>query len=72
MPRDERYPNPMINMSPDGLPGLFVVLSVVLGFVSLFVSRQVATVLLWLIAAVALVACGLGVYRWVGQRRGRS
>ena len=72
MPRDERYPNPMINMSPDGLPGLFVVLAVVLGFVSLFVIRQVQTVLLWLVVAVALGGCGLGIYQWVGQRRGRS
>ena len=26
MPRDERYPNPLINMSPAGLPGLLVVI----------------------------------------------
>ena len=72
MPRDERYPNPLINMSPDALPGFFVVLVVVFGFVSLFVSRDVSDVLLWVVIGIALVASGLSAYRWLAQRRGPS
>jgi hypothetical protein len=72
MPRDERYPNPLINMSPDGLPGFLVVLVVFLGFVSLFVSREVGTILLWAVIAIALVACGIGVYRMFARSRGES
>ena len=72
MPRDERYPNPLINMSPDALPGFFVVLVVVFGFVSLFVSRDVSAVLLWVVVGIALLACGIGVYRWLARSRGQS
>ena len=71
MPRGERYPNPLINMSPDALPGLFVVLVVVFGFVSLFVSRDVSDVLLWVVVGIALLASGVSVCRWL-RRRGQS
>ncbi len=69
MPRDEGYPTPLLNMNPSGLPGLFVVLVVVFGFSTLFVSRDVAEVLLWLMVAVILVACGFGAYHWLAGRR---
>ena len=72
MPRDERYPNPLINMSPDALPGLFVVLIVVFGFVSLFVSREVSDVLLWVVVGIALLASGISAYRWLARHRGQS
>ena len=72
MPRNERYPNPMINMSPDGLPGLLVVLAVVLGFVSLFVSREVTNVLLWVVIGIAVLACITSAYRWLIRHRGQS
>jgi len=70
--RGERYPTPMLNMSPDGFPGLLVVLAVVLGTVSLFVDRRVGVVLLWVVVAIAVLGLGTGVYRWIAQRRGRS
>jgi hypothetical protein len=70
MPDDERYPTPFLKMSPAGLAGLFVVLFVVFGFSTLFVSRNVAHILLWLMIAVILAAAGLTGYQWlVGRRR---
>ena len=35
MPRDERYPTPLLNMSPSGLAGFFVVIGMSLGLVRL-------------------------------------
>ena len=55
-PEPARYPNPLINMSPTGLPGLYVVLFVVYGFATLFVSRAVAEVLLFVLIGLALLA----------------
>jgi hypothetical protein len=69
MPADERYPRPMTDMSPDGLPGLLVVLAVVLGFVSLFVSRATSRALLWCVVAIALAALGVAAFRWLIARR---
>src|SRR5690349_20251579 len=55
-------------MSPSGLPGLFVVLFVVFGFATLFVSRHVAGILLWVMQGMVLLACGFGAYRWQSSR----
>ena len=60
-PEPGRYPNPLINMSPTGLPGLYVVLVVVYGFITLSVSRDVAEVLLQLVIGVALLATVISV-----------
>ena len=67
-PEPTRYPNPMINMSPAGLPGLYVVLLVSYGFATLFVSRATAEVLLLVVVAVALLATGVSIYIAVRNR----
>jgi high-affinity Fe2+/Pb2+ permease len=72
MPVDERYPVPFLKMSPSGLPGLFVVLFVAFGFSTLFVSREVAQVLLWLMVAIVLVVVGLIGYQWLSARRRKA
>jgi hypothetical protein len=72
MSDDERYPTPFLNMSPSGLPGLFVVLFVVFGFSTLFVSRDVAQVLLWLMVAIILAVVGLAGYEWVVSKRRKA
>ena len=69
---DDRHPTPLLNMSPSGLPGLAVVLFVVFGFSTLFVSRETAEVLWWLMVGVMLVAVGLGTYHWLVRRRRKA
>ena len=68
MPSDDRYPWPMQNMRPAGLPGLLIVLVVVFGFVSLIVSRSTQNTLLWIVISVALLASGLAAWRWITKR----
>jgi hypothetical protein len=72
MTEDERYPTPFLNMSPSGLPGLFVVLFVVFGMASLFVTRQVAHVLLWLMVAIIMAVVGLMGYQWLLRKRRKA
>ncbi len=66
---EDRYPGPFQRMRPAGLPGLFVVLFVTFGIVTLFVSRNVADVLLWVMVGVILVVAGFSVYRAIAGRR---
>jgi hypothetical protein len=61
-PEPKRYPNPLIDMSPSGLPGFYVVLVVTFGFVSLFVSRDVADVLLLVVVGLAVLATGVSIF----------
>ena len=56
-----RYPTPLFNMSPTGLPGLYVVLSVVYGFVTLFVSKATSQLLLLVVIGLALLATAVSV-----------
>ena len=60
-PEPKRFPNPLIDMSPAGLPGFYVVLVVIYGFTSLFVSREVAEILLVAVVGLALLATLLSV-----------
>ena len=61
-PEPKRYPNPLIDMSPAGLPGFYVVLVVTFGLVSLFVSRDVAEVLLLVVIGLALLATAVSIF----------
>lgn len=72
MPENERFPTPLLNMSPSGLPGFFVLAFVVFGFAYLFVSENVARVLLLLMVAVIAAVSGVAVWRWLLARRARS
>ena len=62
MPEPKRFPNPMIDISPTGLPGFYVVLVVTYGLVSLFVSKDVAETLLLVVIGLALLATGVSVF----------
>jgi hypothetical protein len=62
MPEPKRFPNPLIDMSPTGLPGFYVVLVVIYGFVSLFVSRGTAETLLLVVIGVALLATAVSIF----------
>jgi hypothetical protein len=68
VPPDDRYPTPFLNMSPAGLPGVFLALFVALGFATLFVSENTARVLLWLMVGVILLISGVVAYRWLAAR----
>ena len=54
MPRDERYPTPLLNMNPAGLPGLLAVAAMFIGIWSLFGPYFVLGFALMSVIAVAL------------------
>jgi hypothetical protein len=62
---NSHHPGPLQRISPEGLPGFFVVVFVIFGFTTLFVSKQVAETLLWVMVAVILCASGIAAYRAV-------
>jgi hypothetical protein len=62
MPEPKRFPNLLIDMSPTGLPGFYVVLVVTYGLVSLFVSKHVAETLLLVVIGLALLATAVSVF----------
>jgi hypothetical protein len=44
---------------------VFIVAFVIFGFAPLFVPRDVATVLLWVMVGVVLIAVGISVFRFL-------
>jgi hypothetical protein len=66
MPKhDEYHPGPLQGISPEGLPGLFTVAFVLFGFTTLFVSRGIAEILLWVMVGVLLSVSGVTMFRSV-------
>ena len=62
MPRDERYPTLLLNMSPSGFAGFLVIVGMILGLAKLVPARYLL-VGSALVASVALVAA-LAVRGW--------
>jgi membrane protein implicated in regulation of membrane protease activity len=57
MPRDERHPTPLLNMSPSGLPGLLVVIAMFLGIWTLLGGFfWIALAFASIVAAVSVLA----------------
>ncbi len=67
-PEPRRFPNPMIDMSPAGLPGFYVVLLISYGFSQLFVSRDTAENLLLVVLAIAFLVSGYVVFQALRNR----
>jgi hypothetical protein len=66
---DDPHPTPFRNPRPSGIAGIFIVAFVIFGFTTLFVSRNVAEVLLWLMVGIVLVAVGITAFRAVRSRQ---
>ena len=67
-PEPKRFPNPMIDMSPAGLPGFYVVLVVAYGFIQLFLRREAAEILLLVVVGIALIGTGYVVFQALRHR----
>jgi hypothetical protein len=66
---EDPYPTPFLRPRPSGIAGIFIVAFVIFGFATLFVPREVAEVLLWVMVGVVLVAVGISVFRFLRSRQ---
>ena len=66
---EDPYPTPFLRPRPSGIAGVFIVAFVIFGFASLFVPKSLATVLLWVMVGVVLVAAGIGAFQLLRGRR---
>jgi hypothetical protein len=66
---EDPYPTPFFRPRPSGVAGIFIVAFVIFGFATLFVSKSVAEVLLWVMVVVVLVAVGISTFRVLRSRQ---
>lgn len=69
MREEDPYPTPFLRPRPSGVAGIFIVAFVVFGFATLFVSREVGEILLWIMIGVVLLAVGISAVRALRTRQ---